>query len=1646
MKDCPCRGGFCRLRLPGSPPAAAATPGANGKKKGTLSKRERRLEQSRQRERGVRVLRWVLTEDEYGSLEEAGDLLRLRVRAAGDDDRECGRWIDGRAVELAGREHRQDLARLAFAEFQSSSEGGGDAGRCSSSAAAGGDEPVVVAEPEGRSGPAPGDVVVCGNCYYVYNLLEQSRVLLAALREEESGADDVDEIAVAVDDQVDDRDEQPSAGDESLERLESVPSSPPNKSSSAGPNSSQWDSAKSMSSKSFHGPISPHEPSERAKRKKRERQQVEENSNIRILLAHRDEASNKLVKRLLEKRGYKVDCALHGADFAMLVEKHEYQILLLNEELGGKEASSIGTHIRRKEAAHGVRVKMRILVIVQRILTINYHPYEDADVDGFLPLPLEGSKLIPTVEKVVAQYRESVRLDQERIRADDRARRSEQKRLDQENAVVAEQPAVKTKETPKKRAKPKRSHLDLMKEKLKKKEPTAREFIFRYDDATSFPYAILENDEAAGRSSATTDRPPWCNLVVCQDVFDTYEKFKIFFLPIVSRYAGMKILLWNYPGQAFTSFSCHVTLNNKYHADCLARLLEGMEDHERFHEQRYFILAHGSGASIATHFAAAQQPASLKGIVLVNGLSHVDSHYASVFHDCRNVFSCSPESRPDLPVYFYARYLFSSSYLSKTTSSLALNIYTAVHNPITLEGRKRLCQGALDHVDTRPMLKDIGAPIVAIHGENGSLVRAFHSQEFLVGRRSCSTIPQALRGGNRTAIVLMKGGHELFQEKRYYISLLVEQILTGFHDKVRTVHQLGPAAAERGKLTSPEVVDNGTVTIKEVEEPPLEKEKVPRDGTAERSTTWDRYQDEIMATDPQENQPSGALKQSREPTTVVKKGFDPNEFPEVKEYMAWRIKRHKQRLAALDRSARVIQCALRCFMAKTMMGRIRKQLSATILQRRARGMFGRAVYRVKKKELWAVLLVQRAIRGHSGRCVSYSRRMERRAQMNVARMVRGIAARRRFQAVIRKREHSATKIQSIWRMHASVVLKKYHRRRRDEAVRIQKLQRGVIGRKLAALERDKYIFSRSHNAGIELGRQMLTEHKLHATKLQSELTLLNQEKDKMEKQIEFHLKEVSNFERTVTDLERRMHALSKVDSRPVGVLVTTSDEARLREEKRRMDVEFSETLAKISDRKAKLVKLEQTFEELLRDRREKFGQLKALESKLAVLLDAQDTALDEIRRKQEQRIESVMSASSSAHQPTGRALSRRQSQEVQPTHQQVRSHGPLDNTTSSQQQLLGPSERDKRQAAQLIDSTETMMKFGFMSMSLTYFSSLNMMRAMQKVAVEPNPGSPMRQPPPNAQVPLALSTTSDAAVRVESWSVNDVSRWLTSISLSQYHSSFKEGAVDGSFLCELTDDDLRNTLGVEHRLHRKKILFSIRCLRNVAESQAMHTVSPLALVHQPQQHRLGTPSEKSVSFPSPANNEAGGANADLGSSYSPNESTRGLSAPQRKPNNSILDMLTPTLDKKPARPLPRLDQLKAMVRHQKLGDLREALESVPDVPFNPKHIRVQYAHDIGTAYTDEYDQEPFNTNRVDDHGNTLLHIAAQTGNIRIGKLLTSKGVNPNHQNRQGQTPGHFAVAYHFFKMASWLMDERGAGADDTIVNNYGLGVYDGLEP
>jgi hypothetical protein len=69
------------------------------------------------------------------------------------------------------------------------------------------------------------------------------------------------------------------------------------------------------------------------------------------------------------------------------------------------------------------------------------------------------------------------------------------------------------------------------------------------------------------------------------------------------------------------------------------------------------------------------------------------------------------------------------------------------------------------------------------------------------------------------------------------------------------------------------------------------------------------------------------------------------------------------------------------------------------------------------------------------------------------------------------------------------------------------------------------------------------------------------------------------------------------------------------------------------------------------------------------------------------------------------------------------------------------------------------------------------------------------------------------------WSVDDVVKWLETLSLAQYCAAFREATVDGPFLMELREEDLVQVLGVEHKLHVRKIIVSREKLKPLTAKQ-----------------------------------------------------------------------------------------------------------------------------------------------------------------------------------------------------------------------------------
>jgi ankyrin repeat protein len=84
----------------------------------------------------------------------------------------------------------------------------------------------------------------------------------------------------------------------------------------------------------------------------------------------------------------------------------------------------------------------------------------------------------------------------------------------------------------------------------------------------------------------------------------------------------------------------------------------------------------------------------------------------------------------------------------------------------------------------------------------------------------------------------------------------------------------------------------------------------------------------------------------------------------------------------------------------------------------------------------------------------------------------------------------------------------------------------------------------------------------------------------------------------------------------------------------------------------------------------------------------------------------------------------------------------------------------------------------------------------------------------------------------------------------------------------------------------------------------------------------------------------------------------------------------------------------------------------------------------------------FHIDAEDERGNTLLLVAAQNSNRRLVEMLLIRGANVNHQNAEGNTALHFALAFDSEGLLGEYLIEH--GADDTIENLAGLTPYDGI--
>ena len=282
------------------------------------------------------------------------------------------------------------------------------------------------------------------------------------------------------------------------------------------------------------------------------------------------------------------------------------------------------------------------------------------------------------------------------------------------------------------------------------------------DGITRILYEVLGGDTCSRSTNANADAARTTTVfVVCHDLFDCLDATKLLFLDLLRRHPQCRILVYNQPGQAGTTFPVPVkasdsqhpaqaqALTNDFHASILHQLLHHVRstgelpmDASSTGSTALHLIGIGNGVSVLLGFLDRYGGdeaigTTLKSLVSINGYASIDAQLAGILHSAKNAFQSFPPNRPDLPISYLSHFMFSDQYIDRVSMDLALTIHTAVLNPISLEGRIRLVDGALKnrsmpHVDK--IVERVGVPIIAIQSTENRIVASTNVDALLRGR------------------------------------------------------------------------------------------------------------------------------------------------------------------------------------------------------------------------------------------------------------------------------------------------------------------------------------------------------------------------------------------------------------------------------------------------------------------------------------------------------------------------------------------------------------------------------------------------------------------------------------------------------------------------------------------------------------------------------------------------------------------------------------------------------------------------------------------------------------------------------------------------------------------------------------------------
>ena len=132
------------------------------------------------------------------------------------------------------------------------------------------------------------------------------------------------------------------------------------------------------------------------------RHTLRETRNRRNILLAEDNAVNQtLAIRLLEKRGYHVSVAGNGHAALAALEKHSFDLVLMDIQMPGMDGFEATAHIREKEKISGKH--MPIIAMTAHSLKGDQERCLAAGMDGYVSKPIRTAELFAAIENHLAE-------------------------------------------------------------------------------------------------------------------------------------------------------------------------------------------------------------------------------------------------------------------------------------------------------------------------------------------------------------------------------------------------------------------------------------------------------------------------------------------------------------------------------------------------------------------------------------------------------------------------------------------------------------------------------------------------------------------------------------------------------------------------------------------------------------------------------------------------------------------------------------------------------------------------------------------------------------------------------------------------------------------------------------------------------------------------------------------------------------------------------------------------------------------------------------------------------------------------------------------------------------------------------------------